>query len=72
MNSDLTTKPTRLYYLDWLRVLAMFSIFFMHNARFFDFGGWHVKSAETSLGPEIFVEFTNWLMPLFFIVYTMP
>jgi hypothetical protein len=68
MNSDLTTKPTRLYYLDWLRVLAMFSIFFMHNARFFDFGTWHVKSAETSLGPELFVEFTNWLMPIFFIV----
>ncbi len=26
----------RLYYLDWLRVLGMFGIFFFHNARFYD------------------------------------
>jgi len=68
MTSDLTTKSTRLYYLDWLRVLAMFSIFFMHNARLFDFGSWHLKNTVTSLGPEIYVEFTNWVMPLFFII----
>jgi surface polysaccharide O-acyltransferase-like enzyme len=67
--SSLTAKSTRLYYLDWLRVLAMFSIFFFHNARFFDSYGWHVKNAETSLGPEIFVQFLNlWVMPLFFIL----
>ena len=67
--SNVTTKPTRLYYLDWLRVLAMFSIFFFHNARFFDFYDWHVKNAETSLGPEIFIQFCNlWMMPIFFIL----
>jgi hypothetical protein len=43
--SNVRPKPTRLYYLDWLRVLAMFTIFFFHNARFFDFYDWHVKSA---------------------------
>jgi surface polysaccharide O-acyltransferase-like enzyme len=68
VNNDLTVKPARLYYLDWLRVAAMFLIFFMHNARFFDFGSWHVKSIYRALGPEIFVEFTNWVMPLFFII----
>ncbi len=62
-------KPARLYYLDWLRVLAMFSIFFFHNSRFFDSWDWHVKSAETSLGPDIFVQFGNlWMMPIFFIL----
>jgi peptidoglycan/LPS O-acetylase OafA/YrhL len=67
--SDVTTKPARLYYLDWLRVLAMLSIFFFHNARFFDFYGWHVKNAETSLGPEIFIDFlVLWMMPIFFIL----
>ena len=55
--SNVTIRPTRLHYLDWLRVLAMFSIFFFHNARFFDFEDWHVKNAETSLGPDILIEF---------------
>ncbi|MDD5038899.1 MAG: hypothetical protein PHN78_06240 [Dehalococcoidales bacterium] len=41
---NLTETTTRLYYLDWLRVLAMFGIFFFHNARFFDaLVDWHVK-----------------------------
>ena len=67
--SSAIAKPSRLYYLDWLRVLAMFSIFFFHNARFFDFDPWHVNNAETSLVPEIFVEFLNlWVLPLFFIL----
>ena len=67
--SALSDKPTRLYYLDWLRVLAMFSIFFFHNARFFDSWDWHVKNAETGLGPDIFVQFCNlWMMPIFFIL----
>ena len=77
MNSDVPQvaapyapiKSNRLHYIDWLRVLAMFSIFFFHNSRFFDFYGWHVKNAETSLGPEIFVQFGNlWMMPVFFIL----
>jgi len=38
-------KPTRLYYIDWLRVLAMFSIFFFHNNRFFDFEDWHKSNS---------------------------
>ncbi len=64
--SDATTRPNRLHYLDWLRVLAMFSIFFFHNARFFDFEDWHVKNAETSLGSDILIEFFSlWMMPTF-------
>lgn len=67
--SNVATKPARLYYLDWLRVLAMASIFFFHNNRFFDFDGWHVKNAETSLGSTIFIQFfVQWMMPLFFLI----
>lgn len=62
--------PTRLYYLDWLRVLAMFGVFFYHNARFFDgFGDWHVKNATTNMAASVYralVEF--WGMPLFFLL----
>lgn len=67
--SNITMKPARLYYLDWLRVLAMFSIFFFHNARFFNFEDWHVKNAVTGLGSEIFISFlAQWMMPLFFVI----
>jgi len=68
--AETTDKPARLYYIDWLRVLAMLSIFLFHNARFYDsISGWHVKNASTGVGPTILVGFLNhWMMPLFFIL----
>jgi len=68
--SDAATKPTRLYYLDWLRVLAMFGIFFFHNARLFDaLSDWHVKNATIGIGPTILVAFLDgWIMPFFFLL----
>jgi len=67
--SAVNTKPTRLYYIDWLRVLAMCIIFLFHNARLFDAWGWHIKNAEVSRIADVFIDFCNpWLMPLFFIL----
>jgi hypothetical protein len=67
--SKIAAGATRLYYLDWLRVLAMLSIFLFHNARFFDFYGWHVKSTETSIVANTFIDFlVLWVMPIFFIL----
>ncbi len=68
--SSIVQPTQRLYYIDWLRVLAMFCVFFFHNSRFFDsFSDWHVKNATTSLGPTMVVAFLNiWMMPLFFLV----
>jgi len=51
--SNVTTRPARLCYIDWLRVLAMLSIFFYHNNNFLDFDSWHVNNAVTSLGSSI-------------------
>lgn len=66
---NVTTKPARQYYLDWLRVLAMLSIFLFHCDRFFDFDGWHIKNAVTSLASTIHIQFFNqWMMPLFFVL----
>jgi glucan biosynthesis protein C len=69
MNS-VNEPPTRLYYLDWLRVLAMFGVFFYHNARFFDgLGDWHIKNANTDLVATIYRAFVEqWGMPLFFLL----
>jgi glucan biosynthesis protein C len=59
----------RRYDIDWLRVLAMLTIFFFHNARFFDTGSWHIKNAEHSFGMLLFVGVIDaWIMPLFFLL----
>jgi glucan biosynthesis protein C len=67
---NLAETSKRLYYLDWLRVLAMAGIFLFHNARFYDvFSDWEVKNATTSFGASIPVAFMNeWLMPFFFLI----
>ncbi|MFC1991965.1 acyltransferase family protein [Chloroflexota bacterium] len=66
---NLAETANRLYYIDWLRVLAMITIFFFHSSRIFDDYGWHIKNAATSIIANIWVDFCNpWLMPLFFIL----
>jgi glucans biosynthesis protein C len=69
-STTLVTSAPRLYFLDWLRVLAMFAIFFFHNSRFYDsFSDWHIKNATNNLGASIFVGFASlWMMPLFFLI----
>jgi peptidoglycan/LPS O-acetylase OafA/YrhL len=67
--SSVTTKPSRLHYIDWLRVLAMLAIFFFHSNRFFDTVGWHLKNADQSIVSTIFTGLLDlWLMPLFFLL----
>jgi len=59
----------RQHYIDWLRVIATIGIFLFHNSRAYDYGDWHIKNAQTSLGATQFIEFMNmWMMPLFFIL----
>ncbi len=56
--------------IDWLRVIAMFSVFVFHCTRFFDTQGWHLKNPEQS-EPLIWVMCTiiwPWVMELFFLV----
>ena len=61
---------TRLYYLDWLRVLAMLGVFFYHNSMLFnELGDWHIKNATTNIVATAYNAFTvQWGMPLFFIL----
>jgi len=62
-------KPTRQYYIDWLRVLAILIIFTFHSARFFDSLDWHVKNTVTTTGFSIYITFiSSWIMPLFFVL----
>lgn len=65
----MTTERERRHDIDWLRVLAMFSVFLFHCARYFDHEGWHVKNPELSLGFSVFVGIlVQWIMPVFFVL----
>jgi peptidoglycan/LPS O-acetylase OafA/YrhL len=67
--NTMKSNPKRLYYIDWLRVLAMFSIFFFHADHFFDYYDWHVKNGELNIISSIHIAFfAQWMMPLFFIL----
>ena len=63
------TRNARKYYIDWLRVLAILSVFVYHSTKFFDPGNWHIKNATTFLearGVQSFMEI--WMMPFIFII----
>ena len=64
-----TRAVQRRYDLDWLRVLAILTIFVFHSGRFFDTGGWHVKNPTTYLGVTIWTSLlAAWIMPLVFVI----
>jgi glucans biosynthesis protein C len=59
----------RIYYIDWLRIIAIITVFFFHSSRFFDPLYWHVKNPQQSGSVLIFLGFVNlWIMPLFFFL----
>lgn len=64
-----TRKYERWYWLDWLRVLAMGTIFLYHSGRPFVPFEWIIMNPEPDLVftlVNVFV--TGWIMPLFFVV----
>lgn len=70
MENTITSKNNqRLYYLDWLRILAFGLLFVFHSVRFFDDFEWHVKNEEHSMLANFIVGFTHgWRMHLIFFI----
>ncbi len=59
----------RLYYLDWLRVLAIFLVFLFHAVHPFDYNDWQIKNADQSeIITIILMLVFLWGMPFFFLV----
>lgn len=59
----------RLWFLDWLRVIAVFGVFVFHTLRPFDDADWHVKNAQTSEGISITIAFLGlWGLAFFFLL----
>ncbi len=65
----LADKAPRLYYLDWLRVLAILGVFLFHASNVFNDQDFVIKNAEQSAivtGIQAF--FFPWGMPLFYMI----
>ena len=59
----------RRFDIDWLRVLAILTVFFFHCSRFFNDEFWHVENSVKSFAATVFViVVSQWIMPLFFIL----
>jgi len=60
---------TRVYYLDWLRVLAILTVFVYHTTRLFNVEEWAVKNPTWYPSVEAWNRFaTAWMLPLIFVV----
>lgn len=68
--SDATaSRAVRLYYIDWLRVIAPLGVFLFHATLVFSEFDYHIKNAEQSAAITIFLGFLfPWGMPLFFLI----
>lgn len=59
----------RLYYLDWLRVIAILGVFLFHATVVFSDIDFHIKNAEQSPYISLFHGFLfPWGLPLFFLI----
>jgi glucans biosynthesis protein C len=64
-----SSEKTRLYYLDWLRVIAILAVFVVHVSAVFSTVGFEIKNAEQSEALTIILGILfPWGMPLFFLV----
>jgi glucan biosynthesis protein C len=65
-----SVKPGRRWDIDWLRVLAVLLLFYVHPARvFYVWDPWYVKNDQLSLTLSRLAVFINhWHMPLFFVL----
>jgi len=63
------TTDSRLYYVDWLRILAILGVFLFHSSNVFNDQPFHIKNTETS-STITFIQafFFPWGMPLFFMI----
>ena len=65
-----TEKSARLYYLDWMQVLAILGVFLFHATHpFDDLGDWIIKNDEITFMLNFFGGFFYpWGMPFFFLM----
>ena len=70
METIATNQKERQYYIDWLRILLILSVFLFHVGMVFNSWDWHVKNDVTyGGGLKYFMSFLHtWRMPLLFLI----
>ena len=61
--------PARLYFLDWVRILAFFVLILYHVGMYYVTWDWHVKSPHAGTGAEPFMQLSSpWRIGLLFFI----
>jgi glucans biosynthesis protein C len=70
MTTCTNQKPERQFYIDWLRILLILSVFLFHIGMIFNTWGWHVKNDQLYGGmlKNIMTFLHYWRMPLLFLI----
>lgn len=69
MNTQIKSKNERKYFIDWLRIGLIISVFFFHVGMIFRPEQWHVNSAESFEFLDPIMWWLHlWRMPLLFLV----
>lgn len=69
MNSNINSESKRKYFIDWLRIGLIISVFFFHVGMIFRPEQWHVNSAESFPFLDPMMWWLHlWRMPLLFLV----
>lgn len=69
MKPKASIKTNRQYFIDWLRIILIFSVFLYHIGMYFNPWNWHVKNNVTVTWFSDIMWFLHlWRMPLLFLV----
>lgn len=69
MNPAIAPSSTRLYFLDWVRILVFFVLILYHVGMYYVSWDWHVKSPFANAGLEPFMMLSSpWRLGLLFFV----
>ncbi|MGM0531178.1 MAG: acyltransferase family protein [Bacteroidota bacterium] len=69
MNTQTKQKSERQYYIDWLRILLIVTVFLFHIGMIFNNYDWHIKNGRQYSQLEPVMSFLHlWRMPLLFLI----
>jgi glucans biosynthesis protein C len=70
MTTYTNQKSERQYYIDWLRILLILSVFLFHIGMIFNTWGWHIKNDHLYGGSlqDVMSFLHYWRMPLLFLL----
>jgi glucan biosynthesis protein C len=70
MADNFEHRSERQYYIDWLRIILIISVYLFHTGMIFNTWEWHVKNniLYGGLLQQVMVFLHNWRMPLLFMI----